>query len=172
MGREEMFTSLLTLHQRQIFRVIYCMVHRLEDAEDLFQQTSLTMWDKFDQFESGSDFVAWASRIARFKALNLLTSRGRRHACFSEQFVEQLATQKEDTEEDQRARLKALESCRSKLRKRDQQLIHECYSGRSTIRDVAKKIGRTPSSVYDSLTRIRSQLFKCIQHALAKEGNP
>ena len=38
-------------HQTQLFGYIYSLVRDLDDADDLFQQTSLVLWDKFDQFD-------------------------------------------------------------------------------------------------------------------------
>ena len=41
----------LRQHQTQLFGYIYSLVRDLDDADDLFQQTSLVLWDKFDQFD-------------------------------------------------------------------------------------------------------------------------
>ena len=43
--------ALLRQHQTQLFGYIYSLVRDLDDADDLFQQTSLVLWDKFDQFD-------------------------------------------------------------------------------------------------------------------------
>lgn len=169
-GREELFAQLLLKHQHQIFRLIFCMVHHLEDTRDLFQEASAQMWKSFGDFEIGTDFVAWASAIARNKALNLLTSRNRKSFIFSSSFIEELAQLDEsDAEIHQQARLDALASCRQKLSSKDQELLRNCYSNKNTIREAAKQIGRSPGSVYHSLIRVRSMLFDCIRLALVKE---
>ena len=41
------FAELLRHHQTQLFGYIYSLVRDLDDADDLFQQTSLVLWDKF-----------------------------------------------------------------------------------------------------------------------------
>lgn len=56
--------ALMTRHQRQIFAYIYTLVPDRHDAEDLLQETSLVICEKFDEFRPGSDFVAWACQIA------------------------------------------------------------------------------------------------------------
>ena len=53
--------SYLARHQSQLFGYIYSLVRDLDDADDLFQQTSLVLWDKFDQFD----------RIAELRGLGL-----------------------------------------------------------------------------------------------------
>src|ERR1051326_7889125 len=56
--------ALMTRHQRQIFAYIYTLVPDRHDAEDLLQETSLVICEKFDEFVPGTDFVAWACQIA------------------------------------------------------------------------------------------------------------
>ena len=48
--------ALMTRHQRQIFAYIYTLVPRRHDAEDLLQETSLVICEKFSEFETGTDF--------------------------------------------------------------------------------------------------------------------
>jgi RNA polymerase sigma-70 factor (ECF subfamily) len=167
---DEVFARLLTAHRGQIFRLIFCMVHSLQDTEDVFQQATLTMWDRFGDFQPGTDFAAWAAQIARHKALNFLTARGRQRLCFSQEFVEELAQIEEPSNDHQEIRLRALASCREKLSLVDQQLLAQCYGGAGSIREVAIQIGRPVGSVYDSLTRIRHALLGCIQRKLRSEG--
>ena len=56
--------ALMTRHQRQIFAYIYTLVPDRHDAEDLLQETSVVICEKFDEFTAGTDFVAWACQIA------------------------------------------------------------------------------------------------------------
>jgi RNA polymerase sigma-70 factor, ECF subfamily len=169
-AREELFAQLLTQHRSQIFRLIFCMVHTQQDAEDVFQQASLTMWDHFDHFDASTHFVAWATQIARNKALNFLTSATRRRVCFSPELIAELIQHEEPSNEFQESRLRALASCRGKLRHADQQLLKQCYSSGVTIGEAAKRLGRPAGTVYDSLMRIRRTLMECIRRTLASEG--
>jgi len=162
--------TLLTPHKGDIFGFIFCMVHSLQDAEDVFQQSVITMWNKFDQFEPGSNFLAWAYSIARFKALNLIKSKRRAKVYFSEDLIDQLVQQEIDPTEVRDARLRALATCRQKLSSGDQALLALCYGESGTIRDAAERIGRPVGSVYDSLSRIRRALYLCIERTLAREG--
>src|SRR4051812_24461539 len=59
--------ALMTRHQRQVFSYIYALVPNRYDAEDLLQETSLVICEKFDEFEEGTDFVAWACQIAYWR---------------------------------------------------------------------------------------------------------
>jgi RNA polymerase sigma-70 factor, ECF subfamily len=168
--REESFIALLTQHKHQLFNLIFCMVQSLPDTEDVFQQATMALWNKFDEFQPGTDFGAWASRVARYRALNFIRSKRRERVLFSEALVDQLAECQFDSAEVQDARLRALASCREKLSQADQMLISICYAGRGTIRDSAKLVGRPAGAVYDSLSRIRGALYDCIARTLSREG--
>src|SRR5215212_1444766 len=55
---------LMTQHQRRVFSYIYTLVPDRHDANDLLQETSLVICEKFHEFTPGTDFVAWACQIA------------------------------------------------------------------------------------------------------------
>jgi RNA polymerase sigma-70 factor (ECF subfamily) len=164
---KDSFAKLLEENQRDLFRVIFCIVHSLPDAEDVFQQTSVAMWEKFDDFQPGTNFLAWARSIARFKALAFLRSKGRERICFSEELIEQIAAQDALPPAVDEAALLALASCQKKLSSSDQKLLSLCYGGSYTIYEAAESIGRPVGSVYVSLTRIRRALYGCIQRSLS-----
>src|SRR5262249_37112199 len=79
------YASLLRQHQTQLFGYIYSLVRDLDDADDLFQQTSLVLWDKFDQFDCSKSFINWACGVARYEVLNFLRSRSRKRLYFSDE---------------------------------------------------------------------------------------
>ena len=70
--RKAEFAAQLGRHQGQLFGYIHSLVRDLDDADDLFQQTSLVLWDKFDQFDASRSFVCWACGVARYEVLNFL----------------------------------------------------------------------------------------------------
>jgi RNA polymerase sigma-70 factor (ECF subfamily) len=169
-SREDVFIELLTSHKHQIFNFIFCILHSHSDAEEVFQQTSIALWENFDQFEPNSDFGAWASQVARFRTLNFLRSKRRERLYFSDNIIAQLAECPFESNDVQDTRLRALSDCRQKLASSDQALVAMCYRG-DPIRDVAVKIGRPIQAVYKSLARIRRTLFECIERKLAREGH-
>jgi RNA polymerase sigma-70 factor (ECF subfamily) len=167
-GGHAEFIELLTSHKHQIFNYIFCVLHSLADAEDVFQQTSIALWENFDQFEPNSDFGAWATKFARHRILNFLRSRRRERLSFSENLIEQLAECPFETNEEQAFRMRALGECRQRLTDSDQKLLSMCYGGEK-IRNVATEIGRPVQAVYKSLARIRRMLFDCIERKVAQE---
>src|SRR6187399_2104019 len=136
-GRQEEFVRLLNAHRNVLFNYIFCVVQTLPDAEDVFQQTTLAMWDDFDQFRLGTDFQAWGIRIARNRSLNFLRSKRRERVYFSHKIIDQLAENVCETPELQEARLRALARCREKLALADRRLLELCYGRCNTIREAA-----------------------------------
>jgi RNA polymerase sigma-70 factor (ECF subfamily) len=140
------------------------------DAEDVFQQTSLVLWRKFDQFDlddPNGNFVSWACRIARFKVLNHLKQHGRDRHVFSDALLGLLAEEGIQDAKRLDAERHALANCLGQLQTRHRQLIRACYGGGTTIRQVAQSLGRTPNSLYKLLNKIRAILLRCIEKSLA-----
>ena len=60
----EQFVSLILANQLRIHGFIRSLVPNHADVEDLFQQTSIVLWRKFKDYEAGTNFAAWAMRVA------------------------------------------------------------------------------------------------------------
>ncbi len=105
----ERFLDLLATHEAQLLGFLCAIVPGFQDAEDVFQQTVLTMWQKFGDFELGTNFVAWGCRIGRNKAMNLLQSR--RVAYLDDDVIDLLAaTQSDEDPEMRQARRRAVQT--------------------------------------------------------------
>src|SRR5277367_486456 len=88
--RKQLMT-LMTRHQRQIFGYIYSLVPDRHDAEDLLQETSLVICEKFNDFEGGTDFVAWACQIAYWRIRYSRQKFARSKVVFDQEIVDVLA---------------------------------------------------------------------------------
>jgi RNA polymerase sigma-70 factor (ECF subfamily) len=169
--RKAEFAERLRAHQTQIFGYIYSLVRDLDDANDLFQQTSLVLWDKYDQFDRARSFGAWACGVARFEVANFLRARSRRKLYFGDELNLLLVEAQVELEhEPLEQRRLALAECMKRLRRRDQELIEACYGTAGRVAEVAKSWGRSAQSVHNSLRRIRRALFECVRRSLAQGG--
>lgn len=167
------FSELIQESRSRVFGFIYALVLNLADTEDLFQQTSALLWQKFDEFEPGTDFTSWALRVARFKVSNFLRSRYRERKRFSNATIESLyeaSVQLPDVS--QQDRLEALRGCMGKLNDEERRLLVKCYSGEMRIKDVAVGEGKSPNALYATLHRIRGLLLDCVKRTLASGEHP
>jgi RNA polymerase sigma-70 factor (ECF subfamily) len=165
------YATLLRQHQTQLFGYIYSLVRDLDDADDLFQQTSLVLWDKFDQFDHSKSFINWACGVARFEVLNFLRSRSRKRLYFSDELNLALVEAHEALEHEQlEERRNVLAGCMNKLRQKDRELLEACYGRSGGLREVAERHRRSTHSIHNSLRRIRRVLYECVQRGMARES--
>ena len=165
----ERFAQLLATCQRRVFLYALGLVHNAADAEEILQETNLVLWRKFDQYRPGTNFAAWACRIAHYEVLKFRERRAREERVFSSEFVEALAVESVGAMDLLDARRDALVRCLGKLNKRDRQLVTRRYQERATTRSVATVLGRSVQGTRKALHRIRMALLACIQRTLAAE---
>jgi RNA polymerase sigma-70 factor, ECF subfamily len=163
------FTELLAAHHTQLFGYLYALVHNVNDAEDLYQETVAVLWTKFGEYREGTSFFSWAQAIARYKMLNFLRGRKRQRQLSAE--LEATVTRCFNSYDADllQARLTALQECKERLGDEDRGLLEACYGTDDRFRETADRLGRSPKSVYDALGRIRSVLMKCIKARLAEK---
>ena len=65
--RSSELVQLMMKYQRRIFAYIHTLVPSRSDAEDILQEASLTICEKFTDFESGTNFYSWACQISYWK---------------------------------------------------------------------------------------------------------
>ena len=66
----ENYLVLLNEHERSLAAYVHTLVTDRHDAEDILQNCKLTMWKQFDRYEAGTNFLAWARKIAFHQILN------------------------------------------------------------------------------------------------------
>jgi RNA polymerase sigma-70 factor (ECF subfamily) len=72
--------SLLLKYERQVFRVARRIVQQHQDAEEVVQQTFLSVLEHLNDFREESQFRTWLLRIATNQALDFLRKRSVRAA--------------------------------------------------------------------------------------------
>jgi RNA polymerase sigma-70 factor (ECF subfamily) len=133
-----------------------------DDAADVLQETSLVLWRKFDTYQTGTNFFAWACKIARLQALKHRERRGKSALTFSEELLDTLAEEAADERFGPGGAVRHLRQCLERLSRRDQELIQKRYEPGMTVNRLAEEIGRTANSLSKSLGRIRRNLLECI----------
>ena len=91
MDREtDEFVTLLTQAQQTLYACILSLLPDRVAANDVLQETNLTLWHKAEDFEPGTNFLAWATRIARYHVLNYRRKRQRDRLVFDEALFAEL----------------------------------------------------------------------------------
>jgi RNA polymerase sigma-70 factor (ECF subfamily) len=167
--RNEEFMRLFVENQRRVHAFIATLLPNLADAEDVLQETSVTAWRKFSEFQVGTDFVRWACTIARLEVLKYRRQQKPGRLLFSDAMVENLADHQINQSETLEGWNQALADCMAKLRAVDRELFLRCSTSDATARQVADQLGRPANTVYKAIARIRKALVECVQRAVARE---
>ena len=153
-----------------LFRLAYRLLGSAADADDVLQEVSLVLWDKFDEQHPPDDFTAWGCRIAYFKVLDFYKKSQRSRVRFSQAMLEHVA---ETAIEHAGAlqldeRRDALADCIAKLAPRDRDLLTRRFADGATTQSTAAQVGRSVDAVYKALAKIRQALFDCVTRTLAQ----
>src|SRR5262245_37095889 len=172
-SKQSRYIKLLNASQSRLFAYLYAHVLNMADAEDLYQQVAMVLWQKFDQFVPGTDFGSWGIRVAELTIKNFLRGRRRSKIFFSDEVMQRIVDrQSQISQEAAEARTEALKTCLKRLPPRDQQLVDRCYGGDFKIKEIAADEGRSAGAVYTALCRIRQALLACIERKITAEGRP
>lgn len=158
---------LFVRHEGVIRAFVRALQPSMSDADDVMQETFLTVTKKASTFEPGTNFVAWACGIARLKVLENLRER-KRATVLSEAAIIALTEQGPSSEAFAESE-RALEGCVEKLTPKARDILWRRYSSRQSSEETGEALGMTPLAVRQALTRARSFLRDCVKIELQKQ---
>jgi RNA polymerase sigma-70 factor, ECF subfamily len=145
------------------------LVFRHADAEEIFQDTCLVLWKKFDSYNPEGSFYGWACQIAYLEVLQL-RRKSQRLQIFSEEALSLLANQALTRADNLSSRQHALEDCLQRLGSDERTLIEQRYHERRSPKEIAGITSRSVYSVYRALARVHDALMNCVQMRMSHEG--
>ena len=164
----EAFLKLFLENHQRIYGFILTLVPSWSDADDIMQETTSTMWQKFSGFHIGTSFSAWGMKIARFKVLEF--RRQKRHEpAFDDSVIDAIINRSETINDQFEMRQRALEKCLDALPERDRHLLRMRYEQNIAIKEIAKRLERPFHGLYKVMSRIHSELTLCVRRKLALE---
>ena len=126
----EQFVQLFAKHQRGVQAYLWTLVLNRADCDDLMQETSVSLWRKWPEFDPHRDFFRWACGIAFIEVLRFRRKTASQRLWFSEELMETLAVEFVDDAERGDMRAAALQACLEKLGERET----ENYRGPLSVR--------------------------------------
>ncbi|MEM7697227.1 MAG: sigma-70 family RNA polymerase sigma factor, partial [Verrucomicrobiota bacterium] len=109
------FTRLLLEAQPRLFGFVVSLTHDRAAAKDVTQEVGELLWRKFDEFQPGSDFAAWALKIARYKVMEWRRGQSRLPVLLDDEALELIADVSESASVHYEERLIALDQCLGEL---------------------------------------------------------
>ena len=146
--QEPEFIQHLTSCQHWLRTYLRALVTDGELADELLQRTNLVLWEKSGDFRSGTNFNAWACRVARFEVMAYRKQQVRDHRVFSNSAFEAIADEAEKhigVLQDLRG---FLDICLKQLPHEQSQLVAVRYASDGSVQE-------SPSEKGDRKTRFR-----------------
>jgi RNA polymerase sigma-70 factor (ECF subfamily) len=165
-GAEKEFVSELTDWQNRLFGYLFTLLGNVHDARDVLQETNLVLWQKMGDFQTGTDFGAWARKCAYFQALAFLRNRKRDKHLFDDDLLALLADERIEIFDNDEERRLALRDCLSQLPENQRRLLDLRYKDEVPVKRLANDAGKNESAMKMILMRIREALHTCIESKL------
>ncbi len=164
------FVNLLISHYYQIHGFILTMVPNRTDAEDILQNTVMQMWERFEDFQPGTNFQAWALTLAKYQVLTHRKKNQRSKIRFSENTLDLLAEESVWVSQQVNDRHEALQICMKKLTSKDRDLLNLKFNSSYSVKQLAHKMEVSINVIYRQLSRVKGLLLDCIDRTLAQQG--
>ena len=164
------FIALLAAHGQSLYRFIYTLLPDIDQAQDVYQECVMALWEKFGDYRADEPFLPWAYRFAHFKVLAHRKKNRRRPVQLDADVLDILAEVQIEDNEQYEARLRALPGCLDRLKQSERHLLELRYDAGATVVQIAEETNCRAESLYRALHRVRKKLLLCIQRRLGMEG--
>lgn len=164
------FLRLLMPIQGRIYAYILSQWPHRADADDIMQETTAVLWEKFETYQPGTDFLAWSITVAKYTVLKYRKKRTRHPIPLCDEAVRALQDESDAFFKKFDRRLGALKECVKKLPPRDGQFLQLRYEQELPPARIAGRFDLSTRAVYKSLSRIHHILMRCIRHSLAEDA--
>lgn len=164
------FLRLFLESRSQIHGYILFLVPNVTDAEEIFQETAALLWEKFQDYKEGTNFAAWAKKIAMYKTMEFRRRQPRNIFNFDEEVLDKIVEASKESLNLQQEQRRALKKCLNKLCAGDRNLLRIRYEEGLTISRIARKMEKSVHTLYKKMGRIHELLRQCVNRSLTAQG--
>ncbi|MBV8881293.1 MAG: sigma-70 family RNA polymerase sigma factor [Planctomycetaceae bacterium] len=156
------FVRLMTEHQGRLFAYVFSLLGNPDAANDVLQEVNVILWRDSREFRPGSNFKAWAFRVAHFQVMAWRQRQIRDRLVFEDDMLEVLATGARESDEMFDRRQERLSGCLEKLSPEHREMIRRRYAEETPLQEIATERGTTANAIMQTLFRIRQRLMTCV----------
>ncbi len=162
--KEEIF-RLFVEHRSSLFAFLLATTRDYDLSEEILQDVCVVACNKSKQFQSGSNFRAWAREIARRTMLGRFRDRSKSPVLLTEEVLELLAKGFDETDEEamKADKLAALRRCLEELTPKVRALFGLRYGEQQKLDQMSSSLQKNPEAIRKALYRGRQQLRTCIE---------
>ncbi len=162
----EVFLRLWMRHEPSLRAFVRSCCPKAQEVDDVMQEVSVAALRKFSTLDDHAAFGAWACLIARYELLSARRRFARDRLVLAEDIVELLVDEGAAELPLRERQLRALDQCIEKLPRERRELALAAYAKDTTIRQLAGQLKRTEGALYQLLSRIRKELYRCMESTL------
>jgi RNA polymerase sigma-70 factor (ECF subfamily) len=166
---QDQFVQELISCQPLLHAYILSLLPNWNDASDVLQDTNLVLWHRSEEFIEGTNFLAWAYKIARHKVLARCREQRRSRLIFDHELFALVADQAEQRTLQGGSTVRLLKECVKDLSPFQRDLLRRRYAKNGSVQMMARTLGRSAAVISVTLWRIRNRLLKCIRRKLDEE---
>jgi len=165
--KESIFFGFFMNCQKNLYAYILSSVRNYSDAKDIFQETATVLWQKFDEFDQNSNFMAWGISIARNLVRKYFHQHERSKLKFDEKLIRKIEEETLSELNSYDTRVDSLRKCFKELSESNRQLIKLRYEEGLTIKSIAARFGKPLQGMYKYIARLQNALLECIEKTMA-----
>ena len=154
--------------QAKLYAYILSLSLNRETARDILQQTNVVLLEKEAEFQAGTNFDAWACRVAYYEVLSMRRNRARERHLFNDELLSLIAVSAQGVVENLSEREVALRKCLDQLPKDRRDLLQARYESGVSITDLSQRLQKTSGAISTALHRCRVVLMECIDKRLTR----
>ncbi|MFK7790379.1 MAG: sigma-70 family RNA polymerase sigma factor [Phycisphaeraceae bacterium] len=167
-GQSDAFVMQITACQSRLYAYILSLAGDREQAREVLQETNLVIWRKADQFEPGTNFIAWAFKIARLQLMAYRQKIARDRLVFDDDLLLDMADIFDEGEAFN-ARQDALAHCVEQIAPNHRNLLRIRYTDGLSVKEIASQLDKSANAIAKVLHRTRLALMKCIEQRVSEE---
>ncbi|MGJ8691813.1 MAG: sigma-70 family RNA polymerase sigma factor [Thalassotalea sp.] len=163
----EGFEQLFEADKNRLYRYIYASIWDSSAADDIFQETCLTLWNEFSKFEPGSDFSKWATCIAFNRIRIFKRTQNKYQLGLDDDLLQEFRNNLpafEASPYTQEVKWRHLEQCRTQLPHSLQEIYNYFYNHNLLAQDIAENTGRSIYAIRKTIHKLRKKLFDCVEN--------
>jgi RNA polymerase sigma-70 factor (ECF subfamily) len=160
----------LILCQDRLYAFILALLGDPVAADDVLQETNLAATEQLAEAAKIADFTAWLFGVARHQVQDFRRRQARERLRFNDELFDLLADELPAATTELSTRQLALRVCLAELPSDQRELILRRYAPDASVQRLAAEMQRTIGAISQTLYRIRTALWHCIQGQLAAEA--
>nr|ADY60575.1 RNA polymerase, sigma-24 subunit, ECF subfamily [Rubinisphaera brasiliensis DSM 5305] len=163
MNTSDEFLQLITECQGWLYGYLLGSLANHDAANEVLQETNLVMWRKSAEFEVGTNFHAWAIRIANFQVMAYRQKQMKDRLVFDHDLVELIGKQFQKRIPGYEEKVSLLAKCLNKLPEHYREIVHRRYLKGESLKTIAVDLKKQSNAIGQLLFRIKNKLVECVK---------